>query len=248
MVRDLPKAAGGILAYFTRHKTAANLLLVILIVAGLVSMPGMRSQVFPDVVVDNIAVDVKWQGAGAEDVDDGIVQILEPALLSIEGVTEVSSLSREGRASIRLEFEPGWDMARASGDVETVLDQVNTLPEDADDPNVRRGSWRDRVTDLIISGPLEIDQLALFADELVLRLFAEGVTRTTIRGIAAPQTMIEVPSINLIAHYALNSQAISMVFGVLVLVLVLIILVQKLDRDKAVFFVVNILIVALFVE
>ena len=117
MVRDLPKAAGGILAYFTRHKTAANLLLVILIVAGLVSMPRMRSQFFPDVVVDNIAVDVKWQSAGAEDVDDGIVQILEPALLSIEGVTEVSSLSREGRASISLEFETGWGMARASGDV-----------------------------------------------------------------------------------------------------------------------------------
>jgi len=169
MVRDLPKAAGGILSYFTRHKTAANLLLVILIVAGLVSMPRMRSQFFPDVIVDNIAVDVRWQGAGAEDVDDGIVQILEPALLSIEGVTEASSLSREGRASISLEFEPGWDMARASGDVETVLDQINTLPEEADDPKVRRGSWRDRVTDLIISGPLEIDQLALFADELVLR-------------------------------------------------------------------------------
>jgi len=58
MVRDLPKAAGGILSYFTRHKTAANLLLVILIVAGLVSMPRMRSQFFPDVIVDNIAVDV----------------------------------------------------------------------------------------------------------------------------------------------------------------------------------------------
>ena len=213
MVRDLPKAAGGILAYFTRHKTAANLLLVILIVAGLVSMPRMRSQFFPDVVVDNIAVDVKWQGAGAEDVDDGIVQILEPALLSIEGVTEVSSLSREGRAGISLEFEPGWDMARASGDVETVLDQVNTLPEDADDPKVRRGSWRDRVTDLIISGPLEIDQLALFADELVLRLFAEGVTRTTIRGIAAPQTMIEVPSINLIAFDVSMAQIAAAVAG-----------------------------------
>ena len=213
MVRDLPKAAGGILSYFTRHKTAANLLLVILIVAGLVSMPRMRSQFFPDVIVDNIAVDVRWQGAGAEDVDDGIVQILEPALLSIEGVTEASSLSREGRASISLEFEPGWDMARGSGDVETVLDQINTLPEEADDPKVRRGSWRDRVTDLIISGPLEIDQLALFADELVLRLFAEGVTRTTIRGIAAPQTMIEVPSINLIAFDVTMAQIAAAVAG-----------------------------------
>ena len=45
MVRDLPKAAGGILSYFTRHGTAANLLLVVLIIAGLVSLPRMRMSV-----------------------------------------------------------------------------------------------------------------------------------------------------------------------------------------------------------
>ena len=100
MVRDLPKTAGGILSYFTRHGTAANLLLVVLIVAGLVSMPRMRAQFFPDVVVDNINVVVTWQGAGAEDVDDAIVQVLEPALLSIEGATDADSVSREGRANI----------------------------------------------------------------------------------------------------------------------------------------------------
>ncbi len=200
MVRDLPKAAGGILSYFTRHGTAANLLLVVLIIAGLVSLPRMRAQFFPDVIIDNVTVSVAWRGAGAEDVDDAIVQLLEPALLSVEGVTGAKSTSREERANILLEFEPGWDMARAAADIETAVDQVTTLPDDAEDPLVRRGAWRDRVTDVIISGPLDPAQLALFADELVLRLFAEGVTRATVTGVAAPETIIEVPAVNLVAH------------------------------------------------
>ena len=200
MVRDLPKAAGGILSYFTRHGTAANLLLVVLIIAGLVSLPRMRAQFFPDVIIDNVTVSVAWRGAGAEDVDDAIVQLLEPALLSVEGVTGAKSTSREERASILLEFEPGWDMARAAADIETAVDQVTTLPDDAEDPLVRRGAWRDRVTDVIISGPLDPEQLALFADELVLRLFAEGVTQATVTGVAAPETIIEVPAVNLVAH------------------------------------------------
>ena len=47
---------GGILSYFARHKTAANLLLVILITAGIVAFPKMRTQFFPDVVVDTVSV------------------------------------------------------------------------------------------------------------------------------------------------------------------------------------------------
>ena len=124
MVRDLPKPAGGILSYFTRHRTAANLLLILLVVAGLFSMPRMRAQFFPDVIIDNVQVSVTWQGAGAEDVDEAIVQILEPVLLSIEGASDARSVSFEDRAYITLEFEPGWDMARATSDTETTIEQV----------------------------------------------------------------------------------------------------------------------------
>jgi len=190
----------GFLSYFARHATAANLLLVMLVVAGLVALPKMRAQFFPDVIVDNVRVNVDWEGAGAEDVDAAIVQVLEPALLTVEGVESSATGSSEGRARIVLEFEPGWDMARATDDVQTAVDAVNTLPEDAEDPEVIRGAWRDRVTDVVITGPVGSDQLGRFADEFVTRLFAEGVTRTTIRGVAAPRTVIEVASANLIAH------------------------------------------------
>ncbi len=200
MARQTPKAAGGVLSYFVRHRTAANLLLLVLLVAGLVATPNMRAQFFPDVIIDNVTVTTLWQGAGAEDVDTAIVQVLEPALLSVEGVEGSNSTSREGSGSVVLDFEPGWDMARAATDVQTAVDAITTLPDEAEDPTVRRGAWRDRVTDVVITGPLEAAQLGRFADELVTRLFAAGVTRTTIQGVAAPQTMVNVPSAQLIAY------------------------------------------------
>ena len=200
MATRLSSVAGGLLGYFTRHRTIANLLMVIMLVSGFLAFPNMRAQFFPDVVIDDITVSVTWDGAGAEDVDSGVVQVLEPALLAVEGVESSNSTSREGRATIALEFEPGWDMSRAADDVQSAVDGVTDLPEAAEDPNVRRGGWRDRVTDVVITGPVAVEQLARFADEFTARLFAAGVTRTTIRGIAAPRTVVEVPSIALIRH------------------------------------------------
>lgn len=192
--------ASGVLSYFTRHRTAANLLLVLLLAAGLFSLPRMRAQFFPDVVVDTVRVSVAWEGAGAEDVDRAVVQILEPTLLAVEGVMESASTSSEGRASISLDFEPNWDMQRAADDVKAAVDGVSNLPEGAEDATVRWGGWTDSVTDVIITGPVGLDQLARFSDELVIRLFAEGVTRTSISGVAAPETIIEVETINLIKY------------------------------------------------
>ncbi|WP_439103436.1 efflux RND transporter permease subunit [Celeribacter marinus] len=192
--------ASGVLSYFTRHRTAANLLLVLLLAAGLFSLPRMRAQFFPDVVVDTVRVSVAWEGAGAEDVDRAVVQILEPTLLAVEGVMESASTSSEGRASISLDFEPNWDMQRAADDVKAAIDGVSNLPEGAEDATVRWGGWTDSVTDVIITGPVGLDQLARFSDELVIRLFAEGVTRTSISGVAAPETIIEVETINLIKY------------------------------------------------
>ena len=189
-----PAAGHGLLSYFTRHATVANLLLVVLIAVGAATLPKMRAQFFPDVVVDNVRVSVSWDGAGADDIDAAIVQPLEPALLAVEGVTSSAARSTEGRARITLEFEPGWDMSRAAADVEEAVGGVSTLPEDADPPEVTRGAWRDPVTDVVVSGPVGVDQLARFADEMVARLFVDGVTRTTIQGVVAPRTVVEVTS------------------------------------------------------
>ena len=197
----MAKTTSGILSYMTRHRTAANLFLLVMLLAGVVSFPQMRAQFFPDVVIDNVTVSVRWDGAGPEDVDRAIVQVVELSLLGVEGVTSTTATSSEGRARILMEFEPGWDMARGTDDAQIAVDLVaSQFPNDAEDPSVRRGFWRDRVTDVVISGPVDIKQLALFTDEFITRLFAAGVTRTSVRGVASGSTIVEVDSLSLIQH------------------------------------------------
>ncbi|MCA8882317.1 MAG: efflux RND transporter permease subunit, partial [Rhodobacteraceae bacterium] len=190
----------GIIGYFTRHGTAANLVLVILLVLGLAAAPRMRAQFFPDVILGEISIKITWDGAGPEDIDRAIMGPILPTLAAVDGVEGTTSESRTGSGGISLEFEPGWDMARAQADVETALSTVTDLPEDADPPEVTRRAWRDRVTDVVITGPVGVDQLARFADIFVLKLFEQKVTRTTVSGIAAPETLVTVDTRTLIRH------------------------------------------------
>ncbi|WP_073327741.1 efflux RND transporter permease subunit [Wenxinia saemankumensis] len=191
---------GGLLAYFVHHRTAANLVLALMVFAGVIAIPSMRAQYFPDVVSDTVTVSVSWPGAGAEDVDASIVEVLNPALMAVDGVTSADASASEGSARIRLEFEPNTDMEAAEAAVQEALDGASDLPDSAEDPQVRSGGWTDRVTDVVIAGPVSVDQLALYADEYARMLFDRGVTRSSVGGVAAPQILVEVPSIAIVRY------------------------------------------------
>ena len=190
----------GLIRYFARHRTAANLVLVVMIVAGLIAASRMRAQYFPDVVLSEVTVSVAWDGAGADDVDRAILQVLDPAFLALDGVTDVASQASEGRAVFDVSFAPNSDPASAEAAVQAAVDAISTLPEGADDPQVKAAAWRDRVTDVVITGPVGVDQLARFADEFTGRLFAAGITRTTIQGLAGRDIVVEIPSTALMRH------------------------------------------------
>jgi len=201
---DKPGDAGtGFLAYFVTHRTAANLLLVLMLLIGAYSATNLRAQFFPDIVRDTVTVGVSWQGSGAQDVDEGVVTVLEPPLLAITGVEEVVSTSSEGSARILMTFEDGYDMGKAADDVQAAVDSITTLPDEIDDPTVTRGVFRDRVVDIAISGTVGIDRLTTYADEAVARLFQAGVSQTSITG--APATVIAVqPSTEALLRYDLT--------------------------------------------
>ena len=101
--------AGGVRSYFARHATAANRLLVVLIAAGLTAFPKMRAQFFPDVIIESVSVSVVWDGAGAEDVDRAIVQLIEPALLGVRGRKFVCDLvGRAGHDPLKFRTRLGY--------------------------------------------------------------------------------------------------------------------------------------------
>ncbi|MBG6156501.1 multidrug efflux pump subunit AcrB [Labrenzia sp. EL_159] len=189
------------LDYMVRHRTAANLLLALMLIAGLAAGTQIRTQFFPDFVREEVDVDVSWPGAGPDDLDRSVVEILGPQLLAINGVDEATSVSREGRASINLEFEDDWDMGQATDEVKAAVDQArSSLPDGIEEPVVSRGVYRDRVTDVVIYGPVDIDQLARFAEDLQTVLFRGGVTRVSIQGLANPIIRINVGESMLVRH------------------------------------------------
>jgi multidrug efflux pump subunit AcrB len=189
----------AVFSYFTRHTTMANLLMVIMIGAGLWAMQNMRVQFFPDDIRESIRVNATLTNASAEDLDTSIMLILEPALRAVDGVESSSAFSQEGRGTVFLQFENSWDMQQATADVSEVLQGLSGLPADAE-VSQSFSSFVSRVADVVISSPVGVDQTAGYADEMVARLFAEGVTRTSIRGVAAPGTVVEVSTAKLVAN------------------------------------------------
>ncbi|WP_208996838.1 efflux RND transporter permease subunit [Roseibium denhamense] len=184
-----------------RHKTAANLLLALMVLGGIAAGTQIRTQFFPDFIREEVDITINWSGAGPEDMDRSIVEILGPQLLAVNGVDEATSIAREGTASIELEFEDGWDMGLATEEVKAAVDQArSSLPEGIEEPLVSRSVYRDRVTDVVLYGPVNIDQLARFAEDLQTRFFREGVTRVTIQGLANPIVRVNLREEMLIRH------------------------------------------------
>ena len=81
----------GLLAFFIRHKVAANVLVLMALLAGFLGITRMNVQFFPNFALDVLSVRVIWSGASAEDVENGIVIPLEERLKSVDGVKKLSS-------------------------------------------------------------------------------------------------------------------------------------------------------------
>lgn len=189
--RDNPDS-GGMIALFARHPTAANLLMAIMMLIGVAALLRINTQFFPDFGIEMVTVSVAWDGATADDIDTNIVQALEPELRFLNQVKRVRSTSFEGVASIAVEFETGSDMQKALADVESAVDQVSTLPEDADQPEIQQITRYDTISRLVLSGPFTERALTAYARDIRDELLDRGVDKVDLFGNRAEEISVEV--------------------------------------------------------
>ncbi len=187
---------GEIIRFFARHRTAANLLMVLMIAIGGLSAARLNKQFFPDVDIEIVAVSVEWSGATAEDVDANIVRTLEPELRTLANVKTVASTSFEGLARINVEFEFGADMQKALADVEAAVGRVR-LPVEAKAPNIVKGEFYDVITRATLYGSLDLEALRWHAKGIKEDLLQRGADRVQIIGLPAPEILIEVAEADL---------------------------------------------------
>jgi multidrug efflux pump subunit AcrB len=187
-----------LIGIFVRHPTAANLLMVAMILVGVFALLRMNTQFFPDFGIDVVTVEVEWPGASAEDVDANIVEAIEPEIRFLDGVKRVRSAATESFGRIYIEFEPGADMQLGLSNVETAVGQVTTLPEDSERPIVRRIVRYEPISKVVVSGQYSEASLKAIAKRMRDDLLARGVDKVTLGGARAEEIWVEIPQARLL--------------------------------------------------
>ena len=123
----------------------AWMLMAATVVFGGVAATRIGISQFPDVDFPTISVGVTWEGAAPEVVENDVVEILEEALIQVEGVRAITSSSRQGGASITVELDLARDVDLALQDVQAKVSQAQQrLPRDMDPPVISKSNPEDQ--------------------------------------------------------------------------------------------------------
>ncbi len=182
----------SLLGVFARHRVAANLLMVMMLLSGVIALQKLNVQFFPNFELDQISVSTVWSGASSEDIETGITLPLEQRLRSIDHLKEFSSTSTTGVSGITLEFDENSNMTFALDEVRKQVDDFANLPGDAENPKVAQQVRYESVARLLISGPSQIDELRLLARQFERELIRAGIDKVDISGLPKQQIQIEL--------------------------------------------------------
>ncbi|MFP7570419.1 efflux RND transporter permease subunit [Marivita sp. S2033] len=152
--------------WFTGHPTAGNLLLLLILAAGVFAAPGLLRETFPDFRATEAAITVTYRGASAEDVESAICAPLWDGVQGVEALETFTCTAQTGRAQAVATMASGNDPLRFVNSLRTEVSAIDTFPERADPAIVRELHRSDPVTSVAISGLLPLHELDVYADAL----------------------------------------------------------------------------------
>lgn len=185
---------GDFIGFFVRHKVAANLVMLVMLLGGALGIARMNIQFFPTFALDVVNVRVMWSGASAEDIEQGITNPLEQRLRSLDGLKRMTSTSAQGIANITLELEEGSDPVLALDDIRQQVDSFTNLPASADPPEISRQARYEPVARLLVHGDLAPHELRQLTHRFEDSLLMAGIDRIQLNGLPAQQISIDVPA------------------------------------------------------
>ena len=191
------EAAGrsNLIAIFCNHPVAANLLMVMMLLAGVWGIKQLNTQFFPSFDIPAATVLTTWSGASSGDIEELITIPLEQELRNVDFLKKMTSSSSEGVSLIALEFEEGADLSLAVERVKDRVDQTTNLPDGAETPEVSRAVDYDTIVRFLVTGADNtLDELRALARRYEVELLERGIARVNITGLPAEQIAIEVPS------------------------------------------------------
>jgi len=155
-----------ILAAFANNTVFANILLVLIFLAGGIAAMSMIRENFPEISVDIITVSVAYPGADPEEVEEGISRKIEEALEGLEGIKQYTTQSRENEGIATIEVLENYDINGVLDRVRSKMDAISTFPKHAEEPVITEIIFKDPVMLLYLSGDMSERRIKEWAERI----------------------------------------------------------------------------------
>ncbi len=187
------KIKGGAIAWMAKNSVAANLLMSILIIGGLMVGPTLKQEVFPDFDLDMVRITVPYPGASPAEVEQSVTLAVEEAVRGLDGVDKVTSQSSEGNGLIQVELLRGTDANKALQDIKSAVDRITSIPLDAERPTVSLVAARREVITVVVYGDGDEHALRSLVEQVRDDLLANpNITYVELSGVRDFEISIEV--------------------------------------------------------
>ena len=191
----------GPISWMVNNRVTPNLLMIFLVLGGLFMTTRIKQEVFPDFDPDMVTVSVDYSGASPEEVEQGIILVVEEAIRAIDGVKELTATANEGKGTILAELEEGSDQQKIYQEIKQEIDRITTFPEDADEPEVSLATHLREVLSINLYGDVSEMALRETADQVRDRLLQNSnITQVDLAGARDYEILIEVSQEKLRAY------------------------------------------------
>lgn len=125
---------------FAIKRTVLTIMVTVsMVIAGLLVMKDMSSQLLPDFNIPVVLIQTRWSGASPDDIEKLVTTEIEDSLTGIEDMTDIQTYSAQGMSTVVVSFEYGIDAADKVDDIRAKVDNVrNSLPDGADESTIEK--------------------------------------------------------------------------------------------------------------
>ncbi|MEM1144049.1 MAG: efflux RND transporter permease subunit, partial [Pseudomonadota bacterium] len=189
------------IAWFVRNPVAANMLMLVILGMGVLSLLELRRETFPKLPPDAVTVSVAYDSGSARQAEENITLRIEQALQNVRGVREIQSTSSRSGSTTTVRKLVDTDLERLLNDVKAEVDAVFALPARAERPAVRAAQWDATAIRIQLYGDVPHVVLSNLAETLREDLLAQSnIARVDIEGQRTPEIAIEVNEAQLQAY------------------------------------------------
>lgn len=184
----------NLIKFFIKNHIWANAIIVVVIMFGVYNLLTIKKSFFPETDPQMIKINVMYPGASPEEMEDGVTIKIEQSLRGIDGIEEISSTSSENISSITIKGFEDADMDEVYKDVDNAINSINSFPQGAEKPIIKRiktNKMSESVTIIGLTGAPDLYTLKQDADRVENDLYASGIiSNIDIRGM--PELEIEI--------------------------------------------------------